>query len=84
MMANQIAKNLAIQGEERAITGTANHISKFWDPRMRTAIAAHVSTGGRGLHPLAKKAIEVAAGHTRKSVVLIESLLPINNAQVTF
>lgn len=58
MMANQIAKNLAIQGEEQAISGIANHIRSFWDQRMRAAIAAHVVNGGKGLDPLAKKAIE--------------------------
>ena len=35
MMANHIAKNLAIQGEARAIAAIADHIARFWDPRMR-------------------------------------------------
>ena len=58
MMANQIAKNLAIRGEENAIVSTAEHIKKFWDPRMRKAILEHLKTGGGGLQPLAKRAIE--------------------------
>lgn len=38
LMANQIAANLAAQGDERAATLTAAHIRDYWDPRMRTAL----------------------------------------------
>ena len=41
-MANQIGKFFASQGAEQAVTGTAEHIKKFWDPRMRAAIFAHL------------------------------------------
>ena len=58
MMANHIAKNLAIQGEARAIAAIADHIARFWDPRMRAAIAARVAAGGEGLDPLARAAVE--------------------------
>lgn len=58
MMANQIAKNVAIQGDERAIATIADHIARFWDPRMRAAIAAHLAAGGADLDPLARAAIE--------------------------
>jgi formate dehydrogenase subunit delta len=65
MMANQIAKNVAIQGEERAVPIIADHIARFWDPRMRAAIAAHLAAGGAGLDPLARAAVErLAAGST--------------------
>jgi formate dehydrogenase subunit delta len=37
-MADQIARNFAIQGEEEAIRATAQHIRDFWDPRMKAAI----------------------------------------------
>jgi formate dehydrogenase subunit delta len=57
MMANQIAAFFAAQGEARAVPQIANHIDKFWDPRMRRAILAHVAAGGAGLDPLAKAAI---------------------------
>jgi formate dehydrogenase subunit delta len=57
MMANQIAKFFAAQGEERAIPQIADHIAKFWDPRMRREILAHVELGGSGLSPLARAAI---------------------------
>lgn len=39
-MANQIAANLAAQGQEVAIRETAQHIIDFWDPRMKAGIAA--------------------------------------------
>jgi formate dehydrogenase subunit delta len=58
MMANQIAKNLAIQGEEKAVEMTAEHISKFWDPRMRAMIAKRMAEGGKGLEPIAARALE--------------------------
>ncbi len=37
-MADQIARNFAIQGEEAAAAATAEHIRLFWDPRMKAAI----------------------------------------------
>ncbi|HUG61678.1 MAG TPA: formate dehydrogenase subunit delta, partial [Methylomirabilota bacterium] len=57
-MANQITRNLAAEGEARAVPQIAAHIVAFWDPRMRAAIAAHVAVGGEGLDPLALKALE--------------------------
>ena len=53
-MANQIARNLAPQGEA-AVGLTCQHLKDFWDPRMKTAILA----GDRaGLDPIAKAAVE--------------------------
>ena len=57
MMANQIARFFATQGEERAVPQIADHIRQFWDPRMRREIAGHVAGGGSGLDPLAKAAL---------------------------
>ena len=50
-MANQIGKFFASQGHEQAAAGTADHIKKFWDPRMRAAIFAHLKEGGGGTRP---------------------------------
>jgi formate dehydrogenase subunit delta len=60
-MANQISKFFAVQGAERAVPAIAGHLKKFWEPRMRTAIIAHVNAGGAGLDPLAKLAVEKLA-----------------------
>jgi formate dehydrogenase subunit delta len=57
-MANQIGKFFASQGPEQAVAGTADHIRKFWDPRMRAAIIAHLKAGGGGLDPFVRKAVE--------------------------
>jgi formate dehydrogenase subunit delta len=61
MMANQIAKFFATQGEARAVPQIAGHIRQFWDPRMRRAIAAHLAGGGEGLDPLARTALTTIA-----------------------
>jgi formate dehydrogenase subunit delta len=57
-MANQISKFFDSQGREQAVAGTADHIQKFWDPRMRAAIKAHLEAGGAGLDPVARRAVE--------------------------
>jgi formate dehydrogenase subunit delta len=57
-MANQIGKFFASQGVDQAVTGTAEHIRKFWNPRMRTAIIAHLAEGGAGLEPNVRAALE--------------------------
>jgi formate dehydrogenase subunit delta len=57
-MANQIGKFFAGQGEEYAVPLIADHLTKFWDPRMRAAIVAHLDDGGNGLDPLVREAIK--------------------------
>ena len=57
-MANQIGKFFESQGEAKAVPGIADHIHKFWDPRMRKAIFAHLDAGGAGLDPDVRKALE--------------------------
>jgi len=56
IMANQIATFFAVQGAG-AEAAVADHIEKNWDPRMKSAIAAHVAAGGAGLDPLALAAL---------------------------
>jgi formate dehydrogenase subunit delta len=57
MMANQIGRFFAHLGPERAPEEIADHLRKFWDPRMRREIIAHVAAGGGGLDPLAAAAV---------------------------
>jgi formate dehydrogenase subunit delta len=57
-MANQIGKFFASQGPDKAVLGIAEHIRKFWDPRMRKAIQAHLDAGGAGLDPDVRDAVE--------------------------
>ena len=56
-MANQIGKFFRSQGSAKAVPGIAEHIRKFWDPRMRKAIFAHLDAGGAGLDPDVSDAI---------------------------
>jgi formate dehydrogenase subunit delta len=56
-MANQIGHFFRSQGEDKAVPGIADHIRKFWDPRMKTAIFAHLDAGGAGLDPPVRDAI---------------------------
>lgn len=56
-MANQIGTFFASQGADAAVAGTAEHIKKFWDPRMREAILLHLDRGGAGLDPAVRAAI---------------------------
>ena len=57
-MANQIGKFFAAQGDDEAVSGTFDHLKKYWEPRMRTQIVAHLRAGGEGLAPHVRKAIE--------------------------
>ena len=54
-MANQIARNFAVQGEATAIAATAQHLKLYWDPRMKAEILAGDRTG---LEPIALAAVE--------------------------
>jgi formate dehydrogenase subunit delta len=56
-MANQIGKFFASQGPDRAVAGTAEHIKKFWDPRMRAAIFAYMDADGSRLDPHVRTAL---------------------------
>lgn len=62
-MANQIGKFFAYQRGDEVVPGIANHIKKFWDPRMRKAIFAYIDAGGEGLDPKVKEAILLLKGH---------------------
>jgi formate dehydrogenase subunit delta len=56
-MANQIGKFFQSQGHDHAVAGVADHIKKFWDPRMLAGIYAHLDAGGAGLDPNVREAI---------------------------
>ena len=58
-MANQIARNLEIRGHDAAVDATAEHIWKFWDPRMKAQIFDADLTA---LVPIAREAIQHLAG----------------------
>ncbi|MGX7741642.1 MULTISPECIES: formate dehydrogenase subunit delta [Rhodopseudomonas] len=57
-MANQIGAFFRSQGPDKAVPGIAEHLKKFWEPRMRRAIIAHLDAGGDGLAPEVRAAVE--------------------------
>jgi formate dehydrogenase subunit delta len=61
-MANQIGTFFLSQDAETAPAKIAEHIRKFWDPRMREAIVAHLDRGGTGLDPASRQAVESLRG----------------------
>lgn len=50
-MANQIATFFDSKPHEEGVAGIADHINKFWDPRMRRQFFELVDAGGIGLKP---------------------------------
>lgn len=56
-MANQIGKFFVSEDKETAVAGIADHLQKFWDPRMRAEILTHVASGGEGLDPEVRAAL---------------------------
>ena len=59
MMANQIGKFYAPQKQVEPAAAIATHIRKFWDPRMRAAIVAHLDQGGDGLDDPVREAVRL-------------------------
>jgi formate dehydrogenase subunit delta len=57
-MANQIATFFLSKPHEEGVAGVAEHINKFWEPRMRRQLFEGVDSGGEGYLPLV---IEAAA-----------------------
>ncbi|MFC6490218.1 formate dehydrogenase subunit delta [Nitratireductor sp. GCM10026969] len=55
-MANQIACFFEVMDHEEAVAGVADHINKFWEPRMRRQLFRIIERGGDGLKPLVLKA----------------------------
>jgi formate dehydrogenase subunit delta len=56
-MANQIGRFFAPQREADKVGAIAGHLRKFWDPRMRAAIVAHLEKGGAGLDEPVRRAV---------------------------
>lgn len=61
-MTNQIARNFGTLTEQEAALATADHILKYWDPRMKSRIIAHAADGGSDLSGIAGRAVALI-GH---------------------
>ena len=58
-MANDIAAFFAAEPDpDSAADQVANHLKKFWEPRMRAEIQRCLQQGGAGLSPLARRGVE--------------------------
>ena len=57
-MANQIGQFFSAQRNSDQIAATAEHLRRFWAPRMRANIVDYVARGGKDLNPTALGAVE--------------------------
>ena len=64
-MANQIGKFFHHRPEPQAVADTADHLRKYWDPRMRHEIVAYLEQGGAGLDPYVREAVAKIAAETK-------------------
>ena len=55
-MANQIGTFFESKPHEEGVHGVAEHINKFWEPRMRRHFFEVVDAGGQGLKPIVVEA----------------------------
>jgi formate dehydrogenase subunit delta len=64
-MANDIGNFFRSEPERKdGIAGIANHIAKFWTPRMRQKLFDHVQEHGEaGLDELPREALKLLAAH---------------------
>jgi formate dehydrogenase subunit delta len=67
-MANDIAAFFDSETDKAvAAEGVRFHITRFWDPRMRREIIAHVGAGGAGLTATAKSAVLLLSNSPNQS-----------------
>ena len=57
-MGTDLVRAFEYLGPDRAAVEIATHIKKFWDPRMRHELMAHIRLGDMALEPLLVSAAE--------------------------
>jgi formate dehydrogenase subunit delta len=87
-MANQIADFFHSKPREEGIAGVAEHINKFWEPRMRRQLFEMLDGGGEGFNELVVAAsakikrpktaeqADTSIGYTGRGPVQAESAAP--------
>lgn len=66
-MANEIGSFfVTANDEDTAAQLIADHLKRFWDPRMRKQVIAHLGQGGEGFTPAVAKAVGLLAETARK------------------
>lgn len=69
-MVNDIAVFFDVDSDrEHAPQSIANHLRRFWDPRMRREIVRHYRDGGEGLSAAARSAVALIADEAVASTV---------------
>lgn len=65
-MANQIGDYFAPLPEAEGAAGVANHLKRFWAPKMIAELAAHVVEADSGLNAVAARGVEKLRGEAVK------------------
>jgi formate dehydrogenase subunit delta len=60
-MVNEIAAFFVGEDPANAAANVANHLRRYWDPRMRKQILAHLAEGGAGLGEVGRAGVELLA-----------------------
>ena len=55
-MANQIARFFESKPHDEGVTGVADHINAYWEPRMRLQFFALIQTNASDFRPLVTEA----------------------------
>lgn len=58
-MVNEIAAFFVGEDPGKGAENVANHLRRYWDPRMRRQILEHAGNGGEGLSQVAKAGVEL-------------------------
>jgi formate dehydrogenase subunit delta len=56
-LVNQIALFFQAYPHDEAVAGVADHVKRFWPPRMRAQLIDYAASGGAGLHALVPEAV---------------------------
>ena len=68
-MANDIGNYFRSEPDHaEAVAGIANHLQKFWDPRMRSQFLEYYNTGGEGIEPIVREALDKIKADSRGTV----------------
>lgn len=57
MMARQITQFFQAYPHEQAVAGVADHIAKFWEPRMRRMLLDYTETHGPEMDEITREAV---------------------------
>jgi formate dehydrogenase subunit delta len=57
LMARQITQFFQAYPHEQAVAGVADHITKFWEPRMRRMLLDYAAQHSDQLHEITREAV---------------------------